>query len=434
MRIAPRLFGRHRQEPVERKGPTRTEPDLSQASRRGPVMPPPGDERQVRHQVLRDAFTPTRPQRIFRRVAGRKAELLRVFRAIAQERAHVVLYGERGRGKTSLVNVVASAARTSGYMVARYACAADSDFDEIVRGLARDLPASLLAVPMSDDSQLEGCEAALPSSRLQPRDVTALPGRLSGSHLLLIVDEFDRVLDTATRTRLADTIKQVSDRGVSITFIVVGVSDSLDELLGRHPSIQRNIVGVPLPLLSDAEILDIIDLGCREGQLEFSESVRAGIVYLSRGVPYLAQLIGLHAGAAALARGARVVGESDLQEAIGQAAAEVDPRVIVVYDQMTRGERDTAMCDSLLAVACGKQDRFARFHAQEEGGRVHVAGTVIPAAHWARLLDSGAVRACPSAGIGMHTFTETMLPHYILLRSVLSRPLASEPTSVSAFV
>src|SRR5438270_609781 len=91
---------------------------------------------QVWHQVLRDAFTPTRPQRIFRRVAGRKAELLRVFRAIAQERAHVVLYGERGRGKTSLVNVVASAARTSGYMVARYACAADSDFDAIVRGLA----------------------------------------------------------------------------------------------------------------------------------------------------------------------------------------------------------------------------------------------------------------------------------------------------------
>ena len=34
----------------------------------------------------------------------------------------------------------------------------------------------------------------------------------------------------------------------------------LEELLGRHPSIQRNVVGVPLPLLCDTEANEILDV------------------------------------------------------------------------------------------------------------------------------------------------------------------------------
>ena len=48
---------------------------------------------------------------------------------------------------------------------------------------------------------------------------------------MLVVDEFDSVLDAETRTRLADTIKLLSARGSKLSFMVVGVSDTWEQLL-----------------------------------------------------------------------------------------------------------------------------------------------------------------------------------------------------------
>ena len=46
-------------------------------------------------------------------------------------------------------------------------------------------------------------------------------------------------------------------------------------------------------------------------------------------------------------------------------------------------------------------------------------GDPIHPARWARLLDSGAVRPCRGAGLGLHIFAEPMLLHYVLLRAEL---------------
>lgn len=435
MRIGFNLFGQRRRAPIRTVPPRPSTAAPTPPPRSGADILSSGQSAQeLRQQALREGFTPTRPQRSLRRIAGRKGELLRIFQAIARERAHVVVYGERGRGKTSLVNLVAAAARSSGYMVGRYACSVETDFDEIMRGLARDLPPSLLAVPVVEDAALEGCEAALPRGKLQPRDLAALPGRLSGGQLLLIVDEFDRVVDQSTRTRFADTIKQVSDRGAPINFVIVGVSDSLEELLGRHPSIQRNVVSVPLPLLSDAEIQEILDIGSRGADLIFPPHVRSAIVALARGVPYIAQLLGLHAGDRALARGAGEVDEADLIASIQQATAEIDPRVAIIYEQLTRGGRDGAVRDALYLAAAGEQDRFARFTVSEEPDAVYVAGHPVHHDVWHKLVQSGAVRACTSAGYGVYMFAEPMLPHYILLRSVIERPEDAESTARTSAV
>jgi hypothetical protein len=339
--------------------------------------------------------------------------------AIKGDGAHVVLYGERGRGKTSLVNLVAAAARSAGYMVGRHACSFDSDFESIIRGLVRDLPASLLAVPAVDDPDLEGCEAALPRGRPQPRDIAALPGRLAGRHLTLIADEFDRVEDAATRTWFADTIKQVSDRGSSLSFIIVGVSDSLEELLGRHPSIQRNVLGLALPLLSDQEIVEILVQGGQDARMTFLPEVCTAIAGVARGVPYMAQLLGLHSGTEALSRAASTVELYDLRAALHRAVEEADPRVAALYEKLTTGERDIAARDALRLIVSGEQDRFARFAVAEMGSHVYVAQRAIDAVVWRQLREAGAVRNCQSAGPDVFTFADPMLPHYILLREAI---------------
>jgi len=412
------LFGSRRPPPRRRPVVIRTEPQLPVLRVHSTPTPATLPGQQERQDALREAFTPTRPQRSRKRLAGRKPELRRIFHAITQECAHVVLYGERGRGKTSLVNLVASAARSSGYMVARYSCTFDSDFDEIIRGLARDLPKSLLAIPATDDALADGCEAALPRAKLYPRDVALLPGRLAGGHLLLIVDEFDRVTDVVTRTRFADTIKQISDRAASLSFMLVGVSDSLEELLGRHPSIQRNVVGVPIPLLSGTQVDEIIDVGSSDAQLEYPPEVRRVVTEMARGVPYIVHLLCLHAGERALRRGANMVNQEDMLGAMQQSVLEIDPRIAVLYDSLTHGAEDFAMVHLLRGIAAGGQDRFGRFQVRETATGMIVAGYPVPHHDWQRLIETGALRACKGVGFGVYTFAEPMLPHYILLRAV----------------
>ncbi len=367
--------------------------------------------------LLGEAFTPTRPQRTARRFTGRQAQLARIQRALVQERAHVVIFAERGRGKTSLSYLAADHARRAECTVARFSCALGTSFDDILRGLMRDLPRNLLSAPaVADRPGLEGCEAALPDAALQPRDVLSLPERLSTRHLVLIVDEFDRLDAEHTRTRLADTIKQVSDRAIAVSFVLVGVADSLEHLLGHHPSIQRNIVGIPLPLMADEDIGGVIERGSGEVGLRFAPELQARIVQLARGVPYIAQLLSLHAGSAALDRGSYTVDEEDLDEAVTLALEQTDPHVLNLYAAVTNHGRDPAMVRFLHLLASGDQDAFGRFRVISlEAGAPAQPG--IGRRLLEQILLAGIVRACVGVGPDLFTFAEAGLAPYILLLS-----------------
>jgi hypothetical protein len=189
---------------------------------------------------------------------------------------------------------------------------------------------------------------------------------------------------------------------------------------------------VPIPLLSEAEVSEIIDIGSRDAQIEYPPDVRQSIARMARGVPYIVQLLGLHAGDRALRRGANTVNQQDLHGAIQQSVLEIDPRVAVLYESLTQGNEDAAMQRWLLAIATGEQDRFARFLVQEKAGKTIVAGQPMPPHEWRRLAESGAVRSCPSAGFGLYTFAEPMLPHYILLRAVGYGLPAAQPAQADA--
>ena len=59
---------------------------------------------------LWEAFTPSRPKYTSRFFAGRRWALQRIITAVEQDQAHIVIFGPRGIGKTSLANVLAESA------------------------------------------------------------------------------------------------------------------------------------------------------------------------------------------------------------------------------------------------------------------------------------------------------------------------------------
>ncbi len=345
---------------------------------------------------------------------GRNIELQRIVQALREEKAHVVLYSERGRGKTSLSNLIVQSLRHSGVIVARHTCEAESSFDSIMRGLMRDVPQALLVKQPEGDRE-EGCEGALTAGDIRPRDVVSLLTHLTCPVLVCVVDEFDRVADVTTRARLADTIKQLSDRAIPLSFLVVGVSDNLDQILGQHPSIQRNLVAVHLPLLTDAEIGRILLDGGAQAGFHFSAACVACVTALARGNPYMVQLLGLRLVQAATWHGAHAVGDEDVVSAIAQMVLEAAPHDAAAYDELTAGGRDAEMVDLLVHLAMAEQDRWGRLRAvPEPAGEVAIDGWKVSDRMWRRIAASGVLRAIGSCS-GQYVFETRSFMHHLLL-------------------
>ncbi|TDH58029.1 ATP-binding protein [Dankookia rubra] len=381
-------------------------------------------------QRLADAFTPTRPLAGLKvelfggnesaSFIGRKAECLRITRALLEDRSHVVIFGERGRGKTSLANLVVAQAQTASFNIARYVCSTTSDFDTIMRGLFHDMSHWVSGRGRAGYGNDDGIAGLLPPRPLQPSDLPAVCGRLNGK-VILLVDEFDRITDDDTRTAVADTIKQLSDLSIPVLFMIIGVSDSPEALLGRHPSIQRCVTRVALPLLKPAEVEQLVERGAAQSRLNFSASARTCIAELARGVPYIAQLLALRAGQAALDNGRTTILGSDLLVAIETAAIEADPRILVLYNLATNAERDARALSVLRAAAAGSQDELGRFQAVPDGLFMRVAGLQVDRAAWQRVLNVDAIRPVRGGCPDLFVFTESMLQQLVLLRTVLLR-------------
>ncbi|MGJ3628615.1 hypothetical protein AB5I41_19925 [Sphingomonas sp. MMS24-JH45] len=152
----------------------------------------------------------------------------------------------------------------------RYAsCTETSEFDAVFRAIAADVPLTMPDFdPMSEPAERGGAlDTLLPADR--PLTVTAMTevfARLSGTRVIVILDEFHPRglgrLQAVGRQLLP--AKNLSDRSIRVR--IAGVAANLTELIEHIPSIRRNILGLPGPMMSAEEMAEMIALGEAAGQ------------------------------------------------------------------------------------------------------------------------------------------------------------------------
>ncbi len=279
---------------------------------------------------LRTAFTPSRPVIDSAMFAGRAGLLRTLIRSIEDQHLHVVLFGPRGIGKTSLVHILCHIAQEARYLVRYVSCGERTDFDELMRVILRDIPLLFHESyePTSNEIE-EGLSFAdlVGEAPLTVALVSDLLLKISGTRLLIVLDEFDRASSSEFRRSIAELIKNQSDRGSRVQLVIAGVAQNMNEIIEHVPSIRRNIVGMQVPNMNDAEITELVENGQDTSGLEFSDEALHWICDLALGLPYLASLISQHAGFAALDREQTRVDRIDVQSAIGQALEEIDLRI-----------------------------------------------------------------------------------------------------------
>jgi Cdc6-like AAA superfamily ATPase len=458
--------------PIEAKPPAKPEPEaepLPEAKTKSAAVPPPRDKARAApgadtpdHAAftlaapgvswkrthspvtdtagfsakLRDAFTPTRPKHNAALFSGRYKQMQRIIAAIEEERAHIVVYGERGSGKTSLANVLAGKAEDAGYFVLRLACNSELSFEDIFRGLLRRMPATLLpdGIGATSRAGVDNFDQ-LAAGHIGVAELVTLFERIYEKHIILIIDEYDRITAEETKAKFAELIKNMSDSAVPVTLLIIGVADNVRELLGKHPSLQRTLVTIPMPLMTRREIDGIIASGEEKSGLRFDTTVRQQIADFAQGLPYHAQLLCLFAARNAARRQSTRVEREDLRYAVQRAAEEAELRVKEAYDLAIGPHDNTSFRDVLFYAARCRSDEFGTFSATDvaaiagraTGEGPEAAASLLALQYPLKKLtepERGAVlrRIVGPSGL-RYQFHSQMLRHHVLVRQAEQRKL-----------
>jgi Cdc6-like AAA superfamily ATPase len=390
----------------------------------------PRNEGAALSAALRDAFTPTRPKQQGPQFSGRYKQLQRIISAIEEERAHIVLYGERGSGKTSLSNIVAAKAVEAGYLVIKFACSTELTFDDIFHSFLRHIPATFLAdgIGATTRAGIDNFDELLRPGEIAVADLIGVLGRIHDKHVILVVDEYDRIASAETKNKLAELIKNMSDASVPATILIIGVAEDVDDLLGKHPSLQRTLVTIPLPLMAARELDGIIAAGEEKSSLRFAPKVRGMIVELAQGLPYHAQLLGLFAARSAARRHSKTVEQEDLRYAVERAAEEAEGKIKEAYSLAVTSQGGTSFKDVLFAAARSASDEFGSFTvtdvaraAIEQGWELSLLSLQFPLKKLTEPARGAVLRRINGIDGLRYQFASQMIRHHVLVRQAVER-------------
>jgi Cdc6-like AAA superfamily ATPase len=322
--------------------------------------------------ALQRSFSPGAPVNTQDLFAGRVSQLGAVLEACQTRGRHAILYGERGVGKTSLANIVQVLASTFKIGSVKVNCDSEDEFGSIWRKVFRAVrfqqEKKQPGFERLPETQVVSFEALLPE-KASPDDVQRILVAI-GQPYIIVIDELDRVRSQSTTRRLADTIKTLSDNSINATLVLVGVADSVTDLIAEHQSIERALVQVQMPRMSTPELSEIVDKGLQQSRMSIEPASRDRIVALSQGLPHYTHSLALYAGLSAIDDGRSAIAERDVDTAVRQAVKNAQQSVLQLYHRATSSpRRENLYGKVLLAAAMAAVDQLGYSPRRTFGSR-----------------------------------------------------------------
>lgn len=315
-------------------------------------------------------FSPGAPIDKHALFAGRTAQVRDVINAINQRGQHVILFGERGVGKTSLANVLTEFLTDDdlqGLVSAKINCDGSDDFSSLWHKVFREVPICeqirQLGFVKEQGIKQSSLDKLL-SKNATPNDIRWILSRLKVS-TIIIIDEIDRIQNGNTTALLADTVKTLSDHSVEATLVFVGVADAVDELIGEHQSIERSLLQVRMPRMSRDELFEVLEKALDQLKMSIAKTAKRRIGELSQGLPHYTHLLGLHAAQTAIADGRTNINPQDVVQAVSLAVEKAQQSIRSAHHKAVSSARTTLYTEVLLACALTKPDALGYFAAAD---------------------------------------------------------------------
>ncbi|MEO4072860.1 MULTISPECIES: ATP-binding protein [Acinetobacter] len=257
-------------------------------------------------KILNKFVTPSEPITTPDRLFGRDDELKRASRALLDPGKQVFIIGERGVGKTSLANIVASFYQSSDSEPIKTSCAEDTNYktlisDVVIKALNRSklneistkqnkglsLPI-LSKITANFSKEVSTKEKDVYHQINTVADALTLLQELSQIHSdspIIIVDEFDRI-DKNNIRPFSDIIKGISDQKINIKFIFTAVSKTYEQIFSEHESTRRQLEIIELPVLSWDSRINLIEKTLNNFEISIDRTTAIRISAISDGYPH----------------------------------------------------------------------------------------------------------------------------------------------------
>lgn len=270
--------------------------------------------------------------------AGRKSDIERALQSLCSPGASMVVFGERGCGKTSFVEMIKLLAMGESYLLYKhnfhkkfspsklqfkticFTCNSETDttakvlhnlitspngIRKLIHGRTEREEETLKArvganifkiLQMGIDAEKKISIANFEEENvfeLFTNLITTIANDLLAPKegLLIVVDEFDLVKDSQ---KMASLIKTLSKDNVK--FLLSGIAESYDKLLKGHRSIMRQLIygRIQIPLMSEEEIKEVFCLleENTKGNIRIEPNFVVDVKKKSNGFPYYVQLFG----------------------------------------------------------------------------------------------------------------------------------------------
>ena len=234
------------------------------------------DESKINRSGVRKVFTPHQPIGSAQLLLGRESEIRRLLQHLSTPGQHVLLYGDRGVGKTSLANITRLLVPDERTVIL---CRCDSmtSFRSIIfralKAVGMDAPAVETKSVHTEGGDARvglssfgaGVHAQNAQSATRPGMEQVSPSwaveQLGSANSLLLIDEADAVRDKGDLLLLAEFVKLLSDASSTLKVMIVGIASTGEELTAGHESVVRCLKQTKLAEMSAGELTGILRRG-----------------------------------------------------------------------------------------------------------------------------------------------------------------------------
>jgi len=318
---------------------------------------------------LNEVFSPTAPIKRQDLFFGRINQLNSVCNAINETGQHAILFGERGVGKTSLGNIMATQL-TNIYPV-KVTCSRKDDFKSLWQGAFKKISfaQTTRGIGFTQEQKTQYSTLAEQLNQFEellPAHVEQIIQPLLSNRFLFVFDEFDNIIKNTVRSQFADLIKTLSDNCENITIVIIGISENVQNLIGNHPSLERCMKQIKMPRMNSEELGAIIDNGINALELKINIDIRKKIIEFSTGFPHYTHLLCKYGCRSAIEEDSLSYTTNHLKTAINLAIENVQEHIKETYMKATFSSAQESQWEQVLfASATSKADEYNCFTTKE---------------------------------------------------------------------
>ncbi len=292
--------------------------------------------------------------------AGRSSEAHRLMEAVRDPAKHILLYGERGIGKTSISNIFWTKHDKfhQPIIVVRVQAYPLDDFSSLWLRVLEELDIVAKQYCKELQSDFKYVSPDIVRREFQKLRRNLIP--------IIIIDEFDQLRAEEARELTANLLKSLHDNGINVTILLIGVADNVEELIANHRSLRRVLSLVKLERMSGLDLNEILDRRLQLTPLSLTGEARSAIVGLSCGLPYYVQTLGKFAAQNAIRDHRIRVRLEDLNAAIEKFLIESGESFSEAYQKATESRQVGNIFEEvILASALAPSDKGGFFKPSE---------------------------------------------------------------------